>query len=502
MRNYIILILAVLALTACKGDLKLTNPSGLDNTAIWSNGEDGARAVHSGLYGAFRDQAQTVWRLGAMRSDVWGGKSFESPNDESLYRNQITVSTAPFTPWGDFYERIHQVNDFIENVAELEFTDENEKNHYLGEAYGIRAFYYYTLLKTWGPVVISDETFVREGDFDFAAVDGLSRPRSSEEEVMEFIKQDVERSLEAFGDDDSFWQDNKNYWSKAATLTLKGDVYIWSGNLMGGGEADFTTAKNALNAVAGTGVGLIDHFEDLWGASNENNSEFIFAVQYEQNEAENFFNLYTGRSTEIHPQFDADGNSMNGMVINGGNRYAPSYKTLELLDDNGDSRKKASFITLYKNDAGYPHLNRDQYFGAILNKFLGRVDGAERIFDDDLPIYRYADVVLMLAEAKNYLHEDPSAEINLIRQRAYGADYNASVAYSNRTEKENAKAILQERYKEFVAEGKRWWDLRRAGDHFVLDNVEFITNTNELLLPISNDMMGSNPELEQTPGWN
>src|SRR5699024_1090259 len=118
---------------------------------------------------------------------------------------------------------------------------------------------------------------------------------------MDFIKQDIERSLSAFGDDDSFWQGNKNYWSKAATLALKGDVYIWSGTLMGGGDGDFTTANNALNKVAATGISLVDNYEDLWGADNENNAEFIFAIQYAQDEATNFFNSYTGRGTEIHP---------------------------------------------------------------------------------------------------------------------------------------------------------------------------------------------------------
>lgn len=501
MRKYITVILAILTLTACKNELKLTNPSELDENAVWNSGEEGARAVHNGIYGALRGQLNVIWNLGEIRSDVWGGVTFESPFDEALYKNQITVSSAPYTPWGGFYGRIHQLNDFIEHVEEIEFRDETEKNHFLGEAYGIRAFYYYTMLKTWGPVVISDQTFVGEGDFDPSNVEGLARPRSSEEEVMNFIKDDIEKSLTAFGSDDSFWNDNKNYWSKAATLVLKGDVYIWSGNLMGGDDADFKTAKDALTEVASTGVDLAADYEGLWGANNENNVEFIFAIQYAEDEATNFFDSYTGRSTEIHPQFDAQGNSMSDMIVNGGNRYGPSDKTIEVLDDNEDSRKYTTFIYLYKDDNGYDQFDKDKYFGAILNKFLGRVDGAQRIFDNDFPVYRYADVLLMLAEAKNHLHEDPSEEINEIRKRAYGVNYDSSKAYSNGSEKDNAEAILNERYKEFVAEGKRWFDLRRAGDQFVLDHVQYIDDTDDLLLPITNDMIGSNPELEQTPGW-
>ena len=68
---------------------------------------------------------------------------------------------------------------------------------------------------------------------------------------------------------------------------------------------------------------------------------------------------------------------------------------------------------------------------------------------------------------------------------------------------DNTNAILNERYKEFIGEGKRWWDLRRAGDSYVIDNVPFLTSGEEfqLLLPITQDMIGRNPLLKQTSGY-
>src|SRR5690606_28127302 len=236
-------------------------------------------------------------------------------------------------------------------------------------------------------------------------------------------------------------------------------------------------------------------------------SEFIFALDYKQDEATNIYNSLTGRSTEINPTFDDHGDSMGNFVIAGANRYGQSEKTILLLDDNDDSRKDATFIRLYTNDnggLGYPTYTESAYFGSVFNKFLGQVIGSARIFEDDVPLYRYADVLLLLAEAKNHLGEDPSGEINQIRQRAYGANYNPAIhAYVNGSQIDNANAILNERYKEFVGEGKRWWDLRRAGDSFVIDNIEFLNPGDEykLLLPISDDMRGRNPLLDQTPGW-
>ena len=184
-----------------------------------------------------------------------------------------------------------------------------------------------------------------------------------------------------------------------------------------------------------------------------------------------------------------------------------SEKTLLLLDDNNDDRKDATFIRLYidgNGSTGYPTYNEPKYFGSIFNKFFGRLDGSLRVFESNVPIYRYADVILLLAEAKNLLGEDPSAEINQVRARAYGANYDAATQdYVNASKVANTNEILTERYKEFIGEGKRWWDLRRAGNNFVFENLRFLNPGDEykLLLPITQDMIGRNPLLDQTPGY-
>src|SRR5690606_12962329 len=200
--------------------------------------------------------------------------------------------------------------------------------------------------RTWGDVPITTEPFT-DGD-----PGSLSRARAPAAEVMDLIKSDLQRSLDAFGDDNSFWEGKRIYWSKAATLALKGDAYLWSGNLMGGGTEDFNTALSALNQISGMGVGLAPHYADLFAISNENNEEFIFAFQFEQNQATNFYSQMTGRTTEIHPQFDQHGVSMDGFITDGQNRYGPSEKTLLLLDDHEDDRKDATFIQLYTDDNG------------------------------------------------------------------------------------------------------------------------------------------------------
>ncbi len=500
MKKYIYIIIAAMTFSACSDELELKSPSELTAQGFWDT-EEGARTAHTGLYATLRSSMGDLWLLGEMRSDIWGGRTYESPASENLIESNITIATAPFGGWTGLYTRIHRVNDFIESLPNVTFTKESEKAHMLGQAYGLRAFYYYTLLKTWGGVPIILEPL---RDIDPS---GISKARSPQADVMAQIKSDLAASLSSFGSDESFWLGTRVFWSKAATLALKGDVYIWSGNLMAGGTADFTEAKTALEQISSLGVGLAPSISKLWGVENEGNNEFIFALQYKQDEAENFYNNLTGRTTEIRPQFNDDGTSMNSFVIGGANRYGPSEKTLLLLDDNDDARKDATSIKLYIDDnggAGYPTYDASKYFGSVFNKFLGKVDGTVRVFENDVPVYRYADVLLLIAEAKNLLGEDPSSEINQIRARAYGANYDAATMdYVNGSKVANTNEILTERYKEFIGEGKRWWDLRRAGDSFVIDNIRFLNPGDEykLILPITLDMIGRNPLLDQTPGY-
>ncbi len=500
MKKYLYIALITFTLCSCEKELELESPSELTIAGFWDT-EEGARTAHTGLYANLRSSGENLWLLGEMRSDIWGGRTYESASNTNLIESNFTEATAPFGGWAGLYTRIHRINDFLANAQNVGFINEADKNHMIGQTYGLRALYYYTLLKTWGevPIILEPVGAIDPSD--------LSKPRSSQEEVMNLIKSDIEASLSAFGLDNSFWAGNRNFWSKAATLALKGDVHIWSGNLLGGGASDFTTAKTALEQISALEVSLAENISELWGVGGEANSEFIFALQYKQDEASNFYNSLTGRSTEINPQFDDKGASMIDFVIAGANRYGQSEKTILLLDDNDDSRKDASFIRLYIDDnagAGYPTYDEPAYFGSVFNKFLGQVIGSERIFENDVPVYRYADVVLMLAEVKNLLGEDPTAEINEIRQRAFGANYDAAIhGYTNGSQVDNVNAILDERYKEFVGEGKRWWDLRRAGDSFVIDNVSFLNPGDEfkLLLPITTDMIGRNPALVQTPGY-
>ena len=162
----------------------------------------------------------------------------------------------------------------IRRTNETDLLGEAEKNYYLGQAYGLRAYIYFHLLRSWGDVIITTEPTLGS-ELDISHLDKAASPAS---EVMDLIKKDIDASEKAFGGDYSYKQ-GKCYWSKPATLMLKGEVYLWSGRQMGGGTGDYTVAKTALQDLQQNGnLKLQEKFTDVFSFNNKENSEMIFAL--------------------------------------------------------------------------------------------------------------------------------------------------------------------------------------------------------------------------------
>ena len=192
------------------------------------------------------------------------------------------------------------------------------------------------------------------------------------------------------------------------------------------------------------------------------------------------------------------------VIVGGANRYGPTDKILLKIDDINDNRRE-TFIRLYTDDTErYPFVaNDDAYKASVLKKFLGSIyDDGQRQNYNNTPLYRYADVVLMLAEAKNNLKEDPSAEINAVRRRAY-EDKFEDYRFVNGDQASNRKAILDERLKEFIGEGKRWWDVVRAGEGLVFEELDALdaSEAYKIYYPITQEMLANDDQLTQTEGY-
>ncbi|AYN04284.1 RagB/SusD family nutrient uptake outer membrane protein [Flavobacterium sp. 140616W15] len=124
-------------------------------------------------------------------------------------------------------------------------------------------------------------------------------------------------------------------------------------------------------------------------------------------------------------------------------------------------------------------------------KYNGTVDGTQRRFVSDIIIYRLADILLMKAEIKNALGQDPTTEMNLVMQRA-----DPSASFTNSSQTANDDAILNERLKELAFEGKAWWDLVRFNKTSLVPSM---TANKEVLFPISQNTINFNPKIVQNP---
>ena len=411
-----------------------------------------------GLHSRFRSHSWNMFLLGEARSDVFGGIPFGGEATQGMERfpyNTLNAENPGISGFGDLYQNINQMNLFISRTLHTDVLTESARNYYLGQVYGLRAYYMYQLYRSWGDVV-----FTEEPSLGFE-VGKLAKAATPAAEIFEQVKKDIESSLSYFGSDYTI-KEKKSLWSKAATLMLKADVYLWSAH-RDGGEGDARTAKNALvdiqNNISRSNLDLMDTYQKFYNADG----------------------------TLINTSVENNFGIMRLMVkLENFKKFLP-----------GDTRRDVTLKDVYNKVEN----GKLELVGVYPHKYWGVMNGSTRVRCDDYPIYRYSDLLLMLAEAKVLLGEDPATEINRVRRRAFGDAYDAStVGFPNQeVDKRPADAVLQERLFEFMLEGKRWYDLRRFGDSYVLDYTP--AEPARLLWPINQGALTNNPLLKQTVGY-
>ncbi len=496
-------LLLIVCISSCTKKLDEVLPQDAISKDQALKDPNAARTLYHGVYGLFRSYNSTFFQLGEMRSDIWVDGLFTESVDGGLqnqYRHNISNLNVPFSNWASFYNLIYNFNNVLKIIPQTPLSDA-EKKAILAEVYGLRAYVYYTMLKTWGAVPLNTEPVETINN----TAETYKR-RTGTDTIMTQIKADIEQSLSLFGSANTLSTAKRVYWSRIATLVLKGDVFIWSGTNMGGGNADLTTAKTALQEVRnlqGASLDLQANYADIFDPTKKNNNkEIIFAINYELQQAQlGVFGSFQVNSIQAatlsFAQAPTPTVSSVYPYVNGANRVGLNQSMINRLTTlPTDQRITNTFRIMYSNAT--PFATR----GILLTKYIGTTAGTSQIYNNDYPIYRYADVLLLLAEAKAKLGEDPSAEINAIRLRAYGAGY---TPYVNGSITANMNAILEEYLREFIGEGKRWWALRRAGDSYVYANLNPIyfspTSTAKFLLPLSQSMLTADPLLTQTPGY-
>ncbi|HAR38333.1 MAG: hypothetical protein A2W86_07205 [Bacteroidetes bacterium GWD2_45_23] len=514
--------------TSCSDALDLSPIDYYGSGSYWKT-EAHATGYIDGIHKHLRDAA---WQHTIVFGELRGGHyvSGTSGDGSSVYNGSIIqqnfdANNTGVSKFGDLFGRITNCNLFIARVTDADYIPEAKKNYYLGMVYGIRAFYYFDLYRIYGGVPLRLGVEVIDGELDPTK---LYMPRAKASEVMTQIKSDLQKSLDYFGDVNDFnpyGLGKKVYWNKAATESLIGEVYLWNAKVSTGDnaakQADLTVAKQHLeNVTKNYGLKMLTDFSKVFDAKNKANDEIIFAIRYAEGEASNAVNQYiynVGTGQTNKNAYLEDGtlfnDPLNIATSSSQQRYEYTKKFFEIFDMK-DSRRNATFLPSYNKDSQGNLVYRG--VSTIKNIGLENSNGI-RQWVGDFIFYRLPWVYLSLAEIANMEGNDPKVEeyINLVRQRAYGANWAPEFAFTAGNFTTNELAILKEKDKEFVQEGQRWWDLRRmtltkGGKPLVFTTegsfegtpvLNEATEAHKVLWPLDKSLLDNDDALEQTPGY-
>lgn len=525
----IILGLATLTFTSCADILDLGPVDYYGSESYWKS-EANFDGYIDGLHKNMRDYNFTHQIVfGELRSGNYSSEGTVSMDGMTMASGDVRAQNfdadhTGVSGFANIYGKITNINLFIKKTTETTLLSDAKKNYYLGIAHGLRAFYYYDLYRVFGGAPLRLGIEVIEGELD---PNKLYLGQAKPSEVMTQVKSDLAKSLEFFGSEtkfDPYSRGKKVYWSKAATETLAADVYLWNSKVTIGDNksnaADLAVAKKHLLDIANNyGLSLLNNYSEIFDAKyGKGNNEVIFAIRYVEGEASNGYGSWTYSVNTGSLNTKAvreDGTPWNDpLELKSGYPASYQYNTnLFLKFDKEDSRRLATFMPAYlKTDP-------TNLLGAIAVKNIGYINPTgDRIFCSDDIYYRLAWVYLALAEVANEEGNNADVEkyINLVRERAYGSNWNDNFKYTASDFTTNTLAILNEKDKEFVQEGQRWWDLNRMtltkggkhlvfckegsmkGDYPILNEA---TEAHKVLWPLDKGILGNDPQLKQTPGY-
>ncbi|MGG7664216.1 RagB/SusD family nutrient uptake outer membrane protein [Dyadobacter sp. BHUBP1] len=469
--------------------LDVSPTSVITTNSFWKTQNDAEGALN-GMYVNLRNISGSIYTLGEQRSEVFEGGVYGSGRND-LYLNALSGDQPNHPDWSGFYTVINSANLIIKHADEVTFSNEAAKNNILAQAYTMRAYLYFVMTRTWGDLIIRTEPT------ETSKAEVTIRERAPQAEVFSLIKSDLEKALARFTDNN--FPTGRFKWSKPAANAVKADVFLWTAKRMNGGNQDLTTALNAIREIEKADVALLPNFADLFEYANKGNKETIMTIRYQDLDgaANNQFWLHWIIDSAIPSNTDAETKALV-QPVGGGQGLLVLTELVRKQFTEDDTRKKASFHEIYTYDAS----GKATFYTSVSMKGRGLVTGGTRLFLSDIVLYRWADLLLMKAEIRNALGEDPSEQINLVRQRAYKANFRKHT-FVNGSKEENDAAILQERLLELVYEGKRWWDLVRFEQAFELvPNLKTRKGQDYLLLfPIANTVLSLEPKVKQNPGY-
>lgn len=373
--------------------------------------------------------------------------------------------------WEANYQGVARANQALNYLPNLDIEDEL-RTRLIGESKFLRAEFYFRLVRMFGgvPLIKGVPNIQNEEDINTA------NTRASKEDVYAFITSDLNDAIE--GLPVSYTGNNIGRATKGAALTLLAKVNMYQGN--------WQQVLSLTNEVIGLGYSLTPEYEDIWKEIGENNSESIF---------------------EIQARGETPNKGVQGYFVTQGARGAGGWgwgfntptEDLTNFYEEGDKRKDATIIfrgetlwdgRLVAETVSNPRYNQKAYVSETMESF----NTNDWESNKNVRILRYAEVLLMNAEAAINVGGDAKTPLNMVRNRA-GLESLDNITLMDVWKERRAElAFEHDRYFDIVRQGRAGQVLRAHGKNFVDGKHE--------LFPIPQTQIDlSDGQLVQNPGY-
>ncbi|REH00477.1 RagB/SusD family nutrient uptake outer membrane protein [Flavobacterium aquicola] len=384
--------------------------------------------------------------------------------------------------WRQIYAGINRANVAIDNIPKVAGTDA-VKTRLINEAKFIRGLLYFQAVRLWGgvPIVLHEPTSID--------VESLKSKRATVDAVYAQIILDLTaaESLPA-----AYPANEAGRATSGAAKAILTKVYLtrkdWPNAIL--------KAKEVING--GYGYALFENFGDIFNKAKKNGKEHIFSVQFERNQAGNGSSGSTFQAT-----------SFTGFTATEPADIISDVALFYDIYDAEDTRRDVTYKKQLLNPAtGTLYTFPKPIFSKYLDLTNLATPGNVAI---NFPLIRYADILLSLAEAineKDGATLEAHELVNQVRRRAFGkaiSTPDVTVDLVGLTTAQLRDAIREERKKEFVQEGQRWFDLVRWGT--LVTEIKKVTAKNSVsernnLYPIPQSERNIDPVgLPQNPGY-
>lgn len=486
---YFIAVLIITGISSCKKEfIQLISESTVSVNLLYKTDKDFQDAV-IGIYNGFRAPYLNYWRFGDLRGDdtrfglVSGLEDIRINDFISDVSDPVLIST-----WRNYYIIITRANMVINSIENTDPAVIINKDRHKAEAEFLRALAYFDMVKIFGdvPLIIKN----------ISVAEAYKIPREKVRTIYDEIiikdLQDAETKLPK-----TYTGADIGRATSGAAKSLLAKVYLTL--------KEFPNAEAKLQEVTTMGYSLLTNYNDLWDyAKNKHHTEYIFNIEYAQGQG----SLGSNFTGQFSLDFQAGGGPLVAEEVRrwnipsgtGGDSGIPNPTIFDAYSISpGDKRQYVSATRGIIGADGVLIPIAPTGVPALTLKYMSVLIGSASDCNADWKVIRYADVLLMYAEALNENGKtiDALTNLNLIRVRA------GVPTYTGLSQSDIREKIYLERRLEFYMEGQRWFDLVRTGRALTV-MAPFGMKDYMTVFPIPQtqiDIIGDPAILSQNPGY-